>query len=66
MAQPLPLTHDHESPEQREKRLAWERDRLAEAQADLDAGNYIEGDELDAFLRNELAEVEASIAREAR
>ena len=65
MAQNMFKTTDLESLEQREKRLIWERARLAEAEADLRAGNYIEGEELDAFLENELAEAEAAMAREA-
>ena len=65
MAHHLLSTADTESPEQRERRLTWERARLAESEADLAAGNYIEGEELDAFLRRELADAEAAVAREA-
>lgn len=34
-----------ESPEQRERRLAWERARIAEAEEDIAAGRVISGDE---------------------
>ncbi len=33
-----------ETPAERDARLAWERERLTEAEADLAAGRYIEGD----------------------
>lgn len=36
---------NQESPEQRERRLAWERARIAEADADIAAGRVISGDE---------------------
>ena len=39
-----------ESPEQRERRLAWERERIAEGDADIAAGRVIRDDELDAWL----------------
>ena len=34
-----------ETPSERDVRLAWERQRIAEADADLAAGRYIEGDD---------------------
>ena len=37
--------HPSETPGERETRLAWERERLAEAEADIAAGRVISGDE---------------------
>jgi predicted transcriptional regulator len=46
MAAPLPnAPHSSETPGERETRLAWERERLAEAEADVAAGRVISGDE---------------------
>ena len=53
-----------EAPEARERRLAWERERLAEADADFAAGRYISGDEAMRWLENEIAEAEAAAERE--
>lgn len=67
MAQPattFPVDPASETADEREVRLAWERARLAEAQEDLAAGRYIEGDEAILWLENELAEAQAAIERE--
>jgi predicted transcriptional regulator len=45
MAEPAPYVTSQESAEQRELRLAWERARIAEADADIAAGRVISGDE---------------------
>ena len=46
MAAPLHnASHPSETPDERETRLAWERERLAEAEADIAAGRVISGDE---------------------
>ncbi|MFA4899327.1 MAG: antitoxin [Brevundimonas sp.] len=45
MAEPASHVADQESPEQRERRLTWERARVAEADADIAAGRVISGDE---------------------
>lgn len=45
MAEPAPHNVSHESPEQRERRLTWERARIAEGDADIAAGRVISGDE---------------------
>ena len=50
--------------ESREARLAWERERLAEAEDDIANGRVISGDEAIAWLRNELAEARAAMLRE--
>ncbi|HEY0927742.1 hypothetical protein [Brevundimonas sp.] len=68
MAQPAPkypLDLATETPAEREARLAWELERIAEADADMAAGRYITGEELDAFLESELAAVKAAMVREA-
>ncbi|MES2860017.1 MAG: hypothetical protein V4701_01010 [Pseudomonadota bacterium] len=54
----------NETVEAREKRLAWERARLAVADADFAAGRYISGDEAMQWLEDEIAEAEAAAARE--
>ena len=41
--------------ENREARLAWERERLAEAEDDIANGRVISGDEALAWLRKEAA-----------
>ncbi|MFN7109516.1 MAG: hypothetical protein ACK4MY_14950 [Brevundimonas sp.] len=45
MAEPASNIASQESPEQRERRLTWERARIAEADADITAGRIISGDE---------------------
>ena len=45
MAEPASKIVNQESPEQRERRLAWERARIAESDADIAAGRVISGDE---------------------
>ena len=45
MAEPAPHIASRESPEQRERRLTWERARIAEGDADIAAGRVISGDE---------------------
>ncbi len=45
MAEPASNIASQESPEQRERRLTWERARIAEADADIAAGRVISGDE---------------------
>ena len=48
MSQPAPRRFPDpavETPDEREVRLAWERERIAEADADIAAGRVIEGDE---------------------
>lgn len=45
MAEPASNIADQESVEQRERRLTWERARIAEADADIAAGRVIFGDE---------------------
>lgn len=67
MAQPAPgypTDLDAETPPEREARLAWERKRIAEAEDDIAAGRYIEGEEALAWLRAELAEAEVIFERE--
>ncbi len=67
MAHPAPtypVDPATEPPAEREARLAWERARIAEAEDDIAAGRYIEGDEADAWLEKELAEAQAAFERE--
>ncbi|WP_159849621.1 hypothetical protein [Brevundimonas sp. G8] len=45
MAEPASNIADQESAEQRERRLTWERARIAEADADIAAWRVISGDE---------------------
>jgi hypothetical protein len=58
MAQPQPQMT--ESPEQREQRLAWERERLEEAYADIAAGRVTSGQAAVDWLEAEIAEAEAA------
>ena len=44
MAEPASNITGQESAEQRERRLAWERARIAEADADIAAGRVISGE----------------------
>lgn len=44
MAEPASNIANQESAEQRERRLTWERARIAEADADIAAGRVISGD----------------------
>jgi predicted transcriptional regulator len=67
MSQPAPRHFPDpavETPSEREVRLAWERARLAEADADFAAGRYISGEEADAWLAQEMAEAQAAFERE--
>ena len=67
MAEPVPkypVDLATETSTAREARVTWERARLAEAQDDLDAGRYIEGDEAIRWLEKELAEAQAAFERE--
>lgn len=67
MSQPAPHHFPDpalETPSEREVRLAWERARLAEADADFAAGRYISGEEADAWLAQEIAEAQAAFERE--
>ena len=45
MAEPASNIAGQESSEQRERRLTWERARIAEADADIADGRVISGDE---------------------
>jgi predicted transcriptional regulator len=50
MIQPVPITHDQESEDRRRDRLAWEAEGIAEARAELDAGLYVDADDIDAWI----------------
>lgn len=39
-----------ETEAERQRRLAWEAERIAEARAELDAGLYVDADEIDAWI----------------
>ena len=53
-----------ETESQREARLAWERARIAEAEEDIAAGRIYSADEVFRWLKLEIAEAEAAMARE--
>ena len=57
-----PIDLDAETPDQRQARLAWERERIAEAEAEIAAGRYIEGEEAIRWLESEIAEAERAAA----
>lgn len=61
MAHPAPtypVDPATETAEARAARIAWERARIAEAEEDITAGRYIEGEDAIRWLENELAEAE--------
>ena len=67
MAQPAPTTPVDPATEPRAARaprVAGGRARIAEAEQDIAAGRYIEGDEAEAWLEKELAEAQAAFERE--
>jgi hypothetical protein len=39
-----------ESAEEEQRRLAWEAERIAEADAEIEAGLYVDADEIDAWI----------------
>jgi predicted transcriptional regulator len=39
-----------ESEEEKKRRLAWEAEMIAEAEAEIEAGLYVDGDEMDAWM----------------
>ena len=64
MARPAP-DQDFMTFDNREARLAWERERLAEAEDDIANGRVLSGDEALTWLQSEIAEAEAAILLEA-
>lgn len=50
MMQLAPLTHDPETDAERRDRLAWEAEGIAEARAELDAGLYVDADDVRAWV----------------
>ena len=63
MAQPAPYPEPMIF-ENREARLAWERERLAEAEDDIANGRMLCGDDARAWLQEELAEAQAAMLLE--
>ncbi len=45
----VPTTHV-DSAEEEQRRLAWEAERVAEADAEIEAGLYVDADEIDAWI----------------
>ena len=69
MSQPAPHHFPDpavETASEREVRLAWERARLAEADADVAAGRYISGEKAAAWLAQEMAEAHRALISSAR
>ena len=60
MVEPASNIANQESPEQRERRLTWERARIAEAEEDIAAGRVISGDEALRWLETESAWAEGA------
>ncbi len=50
--QPSPHMPPNESDADRQRRLAWEADRIAEARAELDAGFFVAAADMDAWLES--------------
>jgi predicted transcriptional regulator len=47
---PAPVTDHAETEAERQRRIAWEADRIAEAQASAAAGRLIPSEEVDAWI----------------
>lgn len=60
MAEPVSKMTPHESVEQHDRRLVWERARIAEADDDIAAGRVISGDEALRWLEEELVWAETT------
>ncbi len=50
MTQPAPVADHIETEAERQARLAWEAEGIAEADAELDAGLYVDAAELRAWI----------------
>ena len=50
MSHPAPLTDGPETEVERRDRLAWEAAGIAEARAELDAGLYVDANDIDAWI----------------
>jgi predicted transcriptional regulator len=50
MTQPAPLIETAETEADRQRRIAWEAERIAEARAELDAGLYATSAEVKAWI----------------
>ena len=50
MIQPAPVAESVENEAERQARLAWEAEGVAKARAELDAGCYVDADEIDAWI----------------
>jgi len=50
MTRPAPIPQPVETEAERQRRLAWEAERIAEAEADVAAGRVIDSAEIDAWI----------------
>ena len=50
MTEPAPVSDHVETEAERQRRIAWEAKGIAEARAELDAGLYVDADEVDAWI----------------
>ena len=50
MTSTAPLAKHDETEADRQRRIAWEAERIAEAQAELDAGLYVDAAEIGAWI----------------
>jgi predicted transcriptional regulator len=50
MTQPAPVDDHVETEAERQARLAWEAEGTARARAELNAGFYVDADEIDAWI----------------
>jgi len=50
VTQPAPIARPVETEAERQRRLAWEAERIAEAEADVAAGRLIDSAEIDTWI----------------
>ena len=52
MTEPSPLIEPTETEAERQRRIAWEAEGIAEARAELDAGLYVDADDIAAWIES--------------
>jgi predicted transcriptional regulator len=50
MTKPSPVAESVETDDERQRRVAWEAERIAEARAELDAGRYVDAADVRAWV----------------
>ena len=52
MTEPTPFIEVTETEAERQRQIAWEAEGIAEARAELDAGLYVDADEIAAWIES--------------